>query len=310
MDDATGRVGRKKKTTSGATATPEREQVDPTLPEETDARAQEIREEIAQTREDMSETIEAIQDRLRPGNIVANATERVKSATTEKVMQMANTAEDAADRVMHNSFMDTVRDNPWPVAMIGIGAAWLWMKGRSDSRYYTGTGRYRYGSDYPRGDYTAENDWRTRTAPTRMVYGSEGYLHTTGYEGVSEDRGYTGSDDSRSDYRGADYAGAEYARDAGYAARRSARRAQNGFNRVVRENPLALGAAATIVGAAIGMTLPETDVENEWMGEARDTVVDRAREAASNAAERVQDTAEQVKDAASRAVDATKGSDR
>jgi len=54
------------------------------------------------------------------------------------------------------------------------------------------------------------------------------------------------------------------------------------------------------------MTLPETDIENEWMGEARDTVVERAREVASDAAERVGTAADQVKDVATRAANVTK----
>jgi len=293
MDDATGRVGRKRKTTGGTVAATGNETGDPALPEETEVRAREIREEIAQTREDMSETLDAIQDRLKPSTIVANATERVKNATTEKVKQMTNTAGDAADRLMNNGFMETVRENPWPVALIGIGAAWLWMKGRSDSGQYS-TGRYAYGDDdYPRDRSDVENDWRTRTAPTRMVYSSGEYAEDAGYEEAGNNR-----DSSVSAYIG----------DVRSTARRTTRRAQNTFDRVLRENPLALGAAATIVGAAIGMSLPATDVENEWMGDARDTVVERAREAASSAAERVESAAEQVKDAASRAADATKRS--
>jgi uncharacterized protein DUF3618 len=295
MDDATGRVGRKKKTTSTTTASAaatERETADPTLPQEADARAREIREEIAQTRDDMSETIEAIQDRLKPSTVVANATERVKSATTEKVRQMANTAGEAADRVMHNSFADTVRENPWPVAMIGIGAAWLWMKSRSDSGQYS-TGRHAYGDDYTaRDEYGIENDWRRRTAPARMPYRTSEYGEGLGYDDQSAEQGSSVG---------------EYVDSVRGTARRTSRRAQNGFNRVLRENPLALGAAATIVGAAIGMTLPETDVENEWMGDARDTVVERAKEVAGDAAERVGAAADQVKDVASRAADAAKG---
>jgi len=293
MDDATGRVGRKRKTTpsTAKTAPIEGENSDPTLPQETDARAREIREEIAQTREDMSETIEAIQDRLSPSTLVANATERVKGATTEKVKQMANTAGDAADRVMHNSFVATVRENPWPVALIGIGAAWLWMNGRSDSGQYR-TGRPAYGDDdTDRDRYEIENDWKTRTGPTRMRYSSGETAQDVSYGETSDDRGSTVG---------------EYVDTARSTARRTTRRAQNGFNRVLRDNPLALGAAATIVGAAIGMTLPETDVENEWMGETRDGVVDRAKEMAGSAAERVGSAAEQVKDVASRAADATK----
>ena len=296
MDDATGRVGRKRKTTSGAAGSAtERAATDPTLPEQVDVRAREIREEIAQTREDMTETIDAIQDRLKPSTVVANATQRVRSATTEKVKQMASTAGDAADRVMHNRFVDTVRANPWPVAMIGIGAAWLWMKGRSASGQYS-TGRFAYGDDYNgRDTYSIENDWRTRTAPTRMMYSSEEYAEDIAYSETPGDRS------SRI---------TEYADNVRATARRTTRRAQNSFNRVMRENPLALGVAATIVGAAIGVTLPETDVENEWMGDARDTVVDRAREMAGNTAERVGSAAEQVKDVASRAADATKGPSR
>lgn len=297
MDDATGRVGRKRKTTSttstttASTAATDRETGDPTLPREADERAREIREEIAQTRDDMSETIEAIQDRLKPSTVVANATERVKSATTEKVKQMANTAGDAADRVVHNSFVDTIRDNPWPVAMIGIGAAWLWMRGRSDSGQYS-TGRYAYGDDYnERDEYGIQNDWRARTAPRRMTYRAE----------YAEDLSYGDRSDERTSNVG------EYVDTVRSTARRTSRRAQNSFNRVLRANPLALGAAATIVGAAIGMTLPETEVENEWMGDARDNVVERAKEMAGNAAERVGSAADQVKDVASRAADATKG---
>ena len=57
------------------------------------------------------------------------------------------------------------------------------------------------------------------------------------------------------------------------------------------ENPLMVGAAAMVLGAAVGMALPETQRENEWMGEARETVVDRAQEVARTAADRVKDVA-------------------
>jgi len=295
MDDATGRVGRKKKTTTPAmtaSAAAEHNTADPTLPRDADTRAREIREEIAQTRDEMSETIEAIQDRLKPSTVVANATERVKNATTEKVRQMANTAGSAADRAMHNSIVDTVRENPWPVAMIGIGAAWLWMKGRDSGQY--STGRYAYGDDDTTRDaYRFENDWRTRSGPTRTMYSSGEYADNAGYYETADERTSSVG---------------EYVNSVGSSARRTSRQAQNSFNRVLRENPLALGAAATIVGAAIGMTLPESDVENEWMGDARDNVIDRAKQMAGDAAERVGSAAEQVKNVATRAADATKGS--
>jgi hypothetical protein len=55
---------------------------------------------------------------------------------------------------------------------------------------------------------------------------------------------------------------------------------------------------------AIGMSLPASEAENRLMGEARDTVVDRARDLASNAAEKVKDVAGQAADAATQVRDA------
>jgi hypothetical protein len=291
MDDATGRVGEAAPKRRRGTPAADVKPIDPSLPAETDERARELRAEIADTRVEMTETIEAIQDRLKPGNIVANASESVRNATTEKVKQMANTAGDAAERVMNTSFMDTIRENPVPAAMIGIGAAWLLIRGRSESRRYD-MGRYAYGEGY---DESRRYDWRTRTGGSSVPrYGAADSIENDASGGIK---------DMASD---AASRASEYVDDARYAVRRTTRRAQNSFDRVLRENPLALGAAATIVGAAIGMTIPETETENELMGETRDTVVERARGLASDAAERVQNAAEQVKDVASRAVDATR----
>ena len=50
-----------------------------------DEPARQIQAEIADTREELSETIDALQEKLRPSNIVSDATDRVKTATTEKV---------------------------------------------------------------------------------------------------------------------------------------------------------------------------------------------------------------------------------
>ena len=54
---------------------------------------------------------------------------------------------------------------------------------------------------------------------------------------------------------------------------------------------LAVGAAAAVLGATLGMVVPETERENEWMGEARETAVDKAQQAATGAASRVKEAA-------------------
>jgi hypothetical protein len=81
----------------------------------------------------------------------------------------------------------------------------------------------------------------------------------------------------------------EYASETTAAVRRTGRRAQNELQRMLNENPLMVGAGAVVLGAALGLALPETERENEWMGEARDTLLDRAQGAARNAVSSVQE---------------------
>ena len=105
--------------------------VQPDSDEETNRRTQKIRAEIEHTREEMSETIEAIQERLQPGNIVADASERVRAAATEKVRNMADTASETArnamdrTREMTGDVAEIGRQNAIPAALIGAGVAWL-----------------------------------------------------------------------------------------------------------------------------------------------------------------------------------------
>src|SRR5690606_29139401 len=72
-----------------------------------------------------------------------------------------------------------------------------------------------------------------------------------------------------------------------------ARRAKQGFNQTMVENPLAVGAAALAIGATIGLLLPATQRENELMGPARDRFVEKAQATAQQTMESV---SEVVKD--------------
>ena len=56
------------------------------------------------------------------------------------------------------------------------------------------------------------------------------------------------------------------------------------FQQTLQENPLAVGAAALAVGAALGFLLPETAAENRLMGRAHDRFATKAQEAAQDLA--------------------------
>jgi hypothetical protein len=232
----------------------------------------------------MSETIDAIQEKLRPGNIVAGATDRVKNATTERVRKMAGSASETAQgamestREMAGNLAEGARQNAIPAAMIGIGVAWLLIdrfrdRRDRDWRQYESRG---YASSYRTpGYYGGDEYYRARAS---SPYG-------TGY---SE---YGSSDYDAENRTPADYEEGLSSRveDVRERALRTGRRARGGFERLLHSNPLMVGAAALAVGAAVGLALPETERENEWMGEARDNVVERAQDLARNAATRAQD---------------------
>jgi hypothetical protein len=246
-----------------------------------DQRTQQIRQEIDQTRAELSETIDAIQDRLKPANVVASATDSVKSAATQRVRDMAETANETAQQAMDytrqraNQAMGSARQNSIPLAMIGIGAAWLLANRSRHSSGGSGRSTYATG-DYGYGNYA--EDWSDAN--------SAGWREDSSEPGVVE-------------------RAREYASQTTGNVRRMARQRQNQLWRAIDENPLLVGAGALMLGAALGLAVPETEAENEWMGEARDTVVNRARDMARDAAEHVQNTASSVADAAKKASDRT-----
>jgi hypothetical protein len=257
---------------------------------DTDRRTREIRAEIEQTREDMSETIDAIQEKLRPGNIVSEATERVRTAATERVRNMVGSASESAQGAMEQTrqyageVVEGARGNAIPAAMIGVGLAWLLVdrfRGNDRERGFRPyRSSYRTPLYHEADEYYRTPEARYGGAPSRADYGYEEY--TERGERLSE--GFTRAS------RGA----GEAASRARETVTRTGRQARSRFQRLLNDNPLLVGAAAMMVGAAVGMAMPETEKENEWLGEAKDTVVDRAQDMARGAASRAQEAAGDV----------------
>ena len=235
-----------------------------------DRRIAAIRSDIEQTRADMSETVDAIQDRLNPRNVVSRAADSVREATVGRVRDMAHAAQerfggtsrerawvdDDDDTVYAGEFsvMDRIRENPVPAVMAAASLGWLFLGGRRRERHDAG-GVYYGSSSSPR-----LMDERTREPMLRETRERASAL------------AHRASDETSR------------------TVRRTAQRAR----RVSRDNPLAAAGVAAIVGLAIGLMLPATERENELMGETRDELAERARQAAREAADRVQDVARDV----------------
>jgi hypothetical protein len=141
-----------------------------------------IRAEIEQTRSELSGTINAIQEKLSPQNLVEQAKESVRDATIGRVEQMVSDAKDTA-RESGDNLMQMVRDNPLPAAIVGLGLGWLFMKNRDKSQDWEPryeTSRYRSGT-YGGGNYGGNynRDYEYRSGGRSYSGQSEGFVEGT-----------------------------------------------------------------------------------------------------------------------------------
>lgn len=253
--------------------------------------------EIERTRAGLGETVDAIQERLSPRNLKDQAKDKVKEATVGRA------------REARSGIVDTVRANPLPVAITGIGLGWLLMGARRQDapRHGDDVRRYR----------TPTNEYAPEVDEYPLDNGHEGTDGSSTGEAVGRARDKVGETATQAQDKAGDLAGRakggasdlgsrtrEKAGFIGSQARRQAGRAGSGFQRMLDENPLAVGAVAVGAGAAIGLAIPETSKEHEVMGEARDAVVEKGKEKAQEAQQKVQRVAEEAQGAAQQEAEA------
>lgn len=150
---------------------------------------QEIRERIEATRARMGETIEQIGDRVNPDRVKRELKYRAREEFQEMKDNVKQKARHTMREMEHEvsvkgrSIWQTIRENPVPAGMVGIGLAWL-MANRTTSSEVRGYGAYQ--------------DWRPSENPYRGGYGSVrypagGYVGDyTGYAGAGYDTSYRG----------------------------------------------------------------------------------------------------------------------
>ena len=196
---------------------------------------------------------------------------------------------------------------------------------------YDGAGYQGY-QDYPGPDYGSSRHEEQVGGPRRMIrrgqHMVEGALHDAGESvagvghrvqegathladqasGVARDVGQRVSHLAHEAVDNVEHLASDARRTAGHLAEdvrfrsremvrgagRQARRAEQTFESTLRENPLAVGAVALAVGAAIALALPSTEVEDQWMGEAKDRLLRKAEGLAEGAIHQVENKAAQL----------------
>jgi ElaB/YqjD/DUF883 family membrane-anchored ribosome-binding protein len=227
----------------------------------------------------LSETIDALQTRLEPSRVAAqvkekvrerateaidNAKATVKTATREKAEHMvsqmketvSNTSQRAGDAFRTNGarVVDYIRANPVPVTLIGTGLGALAMYG-----YFTSP-QSRWGSSEYSMDDQDDDDWNYQNRD----FGDE-------------DEAYTAR--SRMNDYDVRMAGESFVQRARETGRRSAS--------MVKDNGMATGLVALAAGVLIGMTLPVTDTERHYLGDARERLMHRTKDWLRQAGDRM-----------------------
>ncbi len=229
---------------------------------------EQMEREIEQTRDRMTENLDALGEKLSPQNLKRQAKEAISGKAHDVMHDAGESVRDTSSRVV-----DFIRDNPLPVVAVGLGAVWLFQqRNRSEisgdrMARFAYTGPERRGSQVGRGiahrvaDRAVEVKDKVASAATDvagragdMVQRAQDQAHRLG----------------------------ERVRDQMHGSRRGS------FKRILETNPLALVAGAIVLGLAVGLLTPETERENRLMGPTRDDLVDRAQ----GAAQRVKDAAD------------------
>jgi len=281
--------------------------------------AADIEREIAEDRRRIETKLDAIQQRMSPGQLVDEVISYAKSSGGGEYASNLGAA---------------VKNNPVPMALVGIGLTWLMAGPKTSPSSYVSTDE----EDYPLA--TIEGDVR-RSGPI-TVEGSSRYSHFADsagsrYKALTDETGRRAGhfiDESGKTFRGfADASGRQYhdlrdeagklfdeasgwvssawrdlTQSAGKTggamsnAGRSAMDTGTQLNEAIlkhfRDQPLVGGALAFAVGAAIGAALPHTKVEDDVIGSVSDDVKSRLSQEASKTMDAAEQAATDVYDRA------------
>ena len=214
--------------------------------------------EVETSRSNLDRTMEALKDKMTPGQLFDEASRALGSTGQQVFSKLAEQA----------------KANPMPLAVMGLGLAWLMTSsGKTRSYEYSSyeprtfepdSGRHGLSgaaegigdkaSDLASGMKEQLSDARRRLADAGASVGDRGRWAAQGLGSAA--------------HTAADKAG-QY-RD----------QAQRTFSRVLENEPLLIGAIGLAVGVAIGASLPHTDTEDRGIGPYRDKALEKGKEIA------------------------------
>jgi len=262
---------------------------------------EEIENDLERTRAQMSSTIDAIQHKLTPGEMMDQAFAYAKnSLPADFGVNLGN----------------AVRDNPVPTALIGLGVAWLMMSGRnSDGRARLRRESMRDSVRYTRDPVTEYDLYETsgsgdvdssgnkiKRAASKVTDAAHGVMDKAselGHKISDTASSMTGrardmTNGARDRMQGTTESAKARAGELTQRSQQQYYRAKDSVSHMIDEQPLLIGALGIAIGTILGAALPATRREDELMGRTRDDLLDRAKETAKGQAESVKESVKRV----------------
>jgi ElaB/YqjD/DUF883 family membrane-anchored ribosome-binding protein len=205
-------------------------------------------------RADMNQTLDALQRQVSPGALVDRGMDLFREHGGDLGANLGR----------------SIRENPMPALLTLVGVGWMILSSRPS----------------------------TAGAPVATGGDASGSMSTTGTmgdAGATSGGGIAGAVAPLADklHDGRERV-AERSRAAADAARERAQRANQGFQRLLDEQPLVVGALGIAAGALLGALVPESDRERELLGDARERAVAKAKDLGAQGYERARETATQA----------------
>lgn len=226
-----------------------------------------IEANIERTRAEMDETLDALQEKFSPGKLIDQALSYFNS-------------QDGNGNEFVDNLNQTIKQNPIPTALVGIGLGWLMLSGKEQSSYqsYAAGTNTRYSS--ANSDSGSLQDKATALKKTAQE-------KTSALKDQAQAKLDTVSD---------------HLSEAGDSAQQrlnqGLEQARGSYEYVMREQPLVLVGMGLALGAALGAGLPPTRKEDELLGETRDRLKDQAIASGGEQLEKVKSVANKAKQAA------------
>lgn len=215
----------------------------------------ELEREIDQKRAEIGNIVHALENKLSPGELIDTALGYVKGGGGEFFSNLSNTA----------------KANPVPTVLTSIGLIWLMAGQNRQPPAHTGTSG------------PSLTDKLSSKASGLKRQGSD----------LRDKTSQMGHDMSAS-LADARHRVSDSSRQVADSLRQQSERARGGFNHLLNEQPLALGAIGIALGALLAASVPPTRREDDMLGQASDKLTDNLRHKAEEGYRKVSDMGQDV----------------